>query len=102
MVCGPTQIEEDTLCYDACRDGYKPIGPVCWGACDTATHLDCGGLCIEKGTGTCSGAIMNMVTQGMKAAGSIASGAISGEPDMNQIMGDLSGLGESLAFDICA
>jgi len=45
---------------------------------------------------------MNMLKQGMTAVGSAVTAANSDEPDIEGVMENFAGLGESLAFDICS
>lgn len=101
MVCKDTEEESNLLCYPKCREGYVGIGPVCWGICDLTTHIACGALCIEIGTGTCTSYITDTVNKGMATAADIASGAASGSPDMKAIMSDATDLAQAFVFDIC-
>lgn len=59
------------LCYNACKPGYKPVGPVCWGQCRGATPIDCGALCGASAE-ACAQSIINQVVAVGEAAAKIA------------------------------
>jgi len=44
--CTDNKINQDGLCYDKCRNGYKNVGPVCWKTCED--DIDVGALCRNR------------------------------------------------------
>lgn len=59
------------LCYNKCRDGYKGVGPVCWGNTCPSNWTDCGLGCSETTSG-CVSNIADMVLSPLEAIASIA------------------------------
>lgn len=42
-----TLLADVALCYDKCGEGYKGIGPVCWGKCPPELPFSCGAMCTD-------------------------------------------------------
>jgi hypothetical protein len=58
LTCHENEDYEIGLCYHQCQNGFKGIGPICWGSCP-AGYQQCGALCL-KGQ-TCAGEIKQYV-----------------------------------------
>jgi len=58
LTCSEAEDYDSGLCYKLCQDGFKGIGPICWGSCPVG-YDKCGALCL-KGQ-TCDGEIKQYV-----------------------------------------
>eukprot|EP00916_Digyalum_oweni_P006470 GHVL01011094.1.p1 GENE.GHVL01011094.1~~GHVL01011094.1.p1 ORF type:complete len:246 (-),score=41.79 GHVL01011094.1:635-1372(-) len=45
--CGDKEMHHG-LCYDACKSGYKGVGPICWQSCPSAFPDDKGAICCNE------------------------------------------------------
>jgi hypothetical protein len=59
LECKPEESYDAGLCYTPCENGWKSVGPVCWGRCP-AGYTECGALCMKDGQ--CSDQIKNYFT----------------------------------------
>ena len=59
LKCPSNKVQDGALCYDSCKDGFKGVGPVCWGVCPDYYSHQCGALCV-KSASDCATFFLNM------------------------------------------
>lgn len=58
LKCGKSLEQNGLLCYPKCKDGFKGVGPVCWGTCP-ASLTPCGIFCLKDTS--CGMKILNIL-----------------------------------------
>lgn len=72
LACPQGTEKNGLLCYKPCDNGYKGVGPVCWGGCPSQFPVECGVGCATS-TEECVKDVKEKVVSVVQAAISLAS-----------------------------
>jgi hypothetical protein len=78
--CAEGQQNDAGLCYKQCGQGFKPVGPICWGECPAGMESCGGALCADtkrECTETITGQVMSTLRSAVKIAGAVFTGGAS-------------------------